>query len=175
MQSPVSDHERPDSVEAQLVEKDKVKGSPLRESKSEKVAFYIAVSAYFGCAVILWILAVFLTCFYAVIIRDSEDGIAVASVPLVCLMVVFIVLFLLLVCSRSICQVECDNCPGCYGFSVLILGLLMLLAAVFVTVSAGKSSSSTDRAVGGLTAGVDFIFGLCILSTVLYLCVQNRR
>ncbi len=174
LKSPAS--ERWDSttdVEAQLVEKDKVKGSPLRESKSEKVAFYIAVSAYFGCAVILWILAVFLTCFYAVFIRDSEDVIAIASIPLVCLTVVFIPL---LYCSRNVCKsTECDKCPGCYGFCVLILGLLMLLSAVFVVVSAVNSSSSVDWAVGGLAAGIDTLFGLDLLSAVFYLCVNNRR
>ncbi len=176
MKSPVS--ERRDSttdVEAQLVLKDKLKRDALKETKSEKLGFYIAVFAGFGCSITVWILAVFLTCFYAFIILDSEDGIAVASVPLVCLMFLFILLLPLLVCSRSVCRVECDNCPGCYAWSVLILGLLMLLSAVFVTLSAAESSSSTDRIVGGVAAGVDFVFGIGILCTVFYYCAKNRR
>ena len=90
-------------------------------------------------------------------------------------MVFFIVLLPLLVCSRNVCRVECDSCPGFYGYCVLVLGCIMLLAAVFVTVSAASSSWSTERVVGGVTAAVDFLFGFGIVCSVFYYCAKNRR
>lgn len=167
-------HDSTADVEAQLVIKD-VKRDPIRETKAEKTAFYVTLFVGVGCTVTVWLLSVFLTSFYALSIRDSEDGVAIASIPLVGMAVVFIILFPLLVLSRTLCKTECDACPGCYGYTTLIFALLVLLAGLFVAVSAARSPSTEDKVFGGVTAGINFFFGLGILCTVFYFCTKNRR
>ena len=172
MKSPVSDRE---DLEVHLVIEDPKPKDPEKETKTEKTAFYVGVLLGWGCFIVLWALAVFLTCFYAIVIRHNDDGLATASIPLVSSVVFFILMLPFLVSRRMTCYSECEGCQNCYPFTALILGLLMLLAAVLVTLSAGGASSGADKAFGGITAGVNFIYGLGVMCTLLYRCSMNRR
>ena len=160
--------------ETQLVLKSRDNTFNYEETKSEKVAFYAVVLTGCGLAIFFWITSVALTFCYALMIRKSEDDIAIASIPLVILIVVFLFILPLLFWSHPN-RHECDDCPGCYPYLALILGLIMLVAGVLVTLSAVKASSSADKAFGAATAVVDLIFGVGILCTVLYYCTQQRR
>ncbi len=168
-------------VETQLVLKGEMKRDPLEEPtriQTGKPTISTAVFAGFAvCSMVLWIVAVSLTCFFYATVRDSEERIAVAFKAQRCLAVlIFIIIVLLLVRSR--CgkgrRLESDSC---FPYCALINGLaLILLGAVLaMTIEAqAKFPSMIDRVSGPVLISINFFFGVGNVCCSFYYFTKYR-